>query len=1075
MSIRRSTRIQEKSYHDDEECEEGASPTAVVADEATYLSEDEEGEEDESIELGEDDEDYEESLVGSGKRKRANKPTSSKKLRVKESRLPTGAHRASKQAREKYIGLLQDFKPCFLFDVIANSGDVSIEEVANNWLDKYAENRDAAVQEFVNLLLGCCGALLKVEEHDVANNESCSDTMDEVRLQFQKQEIHEFYLLESKNHPKKARYEFLCENFMSLTSNLMTIANERGMLYDESTEGENAQKSVLIMDILTWLSAMSVSKIRCLRYVAILALYSAQDALTALIVDLENNYLVNLRRQLGMEEKKKRSNQKTMERLKRSITELQDSKTVMEALVDDLIKLSFMHRFKDVDELIRAESMIHLAKWLENYPEFFFKVSYLKYFGWLLSDSSSNVRSNVLKMLLQIVKFSNKRSRNTVGNTALRQFFERFKERLLDIAERDVEYQVRLLAVQLLSHFNAFGYLEDEEVLQISSLLFEEEKRNVSSSAKNVKFLNGVAKFFSNVEEERCERFKEQSSLVPNSQLDIEKVVEVGIFIQFLITSLTIHLTSLKEEASPDQQTEYLFQASEFLQPHFGHLMEPLCDLLTFDDTFQSLHLEQEKQSMLLLPDSEDNIAKYVVVLNGLCHGGVNASKSANKAQAVSSILPKLQGLFAKLPLYSEVILSQLLRLFELFDFEDWAEVNQEKSFSKIAATVVRCFSKAEISNAPEDTTWQIYSKVLDFCNKVNVPSVNELWKSEAANVKVLLQTYLEKNLDDLDVNSANEKIVVLYSLYINKLVLMSKVYPLECGHGFLELFFNKFINRLPEMLANLTTTTTEIVDFRLMTLIVVWALQAWFEVFDRENGPVTVSRTTLDMVKFIAEQISAVLIALRANDGESSLQRYQLENHMCETLADILTAFKMFEIKVSDKQPEWGLTIKSFYQLLIDSDVENAFNDVFLYLESLAAQQQEVSLDHFEREDVELNDIRDTSIPDPFRQLCIFVVKLKSLAKLGYMNETGHVMKRLHLNKQLFGDVYLELVDDTGFETREQRPLPPKGNGTPRHETSGELEPIEEYSGEDEDIALELPPFEPTNRAANESFSSEI
>ena len=91
--------------------------------------------------------------------------------------------------------------------------------------------------------------------------------------------------------------------------------------------------------------------------------------------------LFKLRKQLALEQKKKRPNKKTLESIESSISDAQATKTVIENNMDNIIKLCFVHRFKDVDENIRSEAIAHLAGWMENNPEYFFKVTFLKYFG----------------------------------------------------------------------------------------------------------------------------------------------------------------------------------------------------------------------------------------------------------------------------------------------------------------------------------------------------------------------------------------------------------------------------------------------------------------------------------------------------------------------------------------------------------------------------------------------------------------------------------------------------------------------------------------------------------------------
>lgn len=128
-----------------------------------------------------------------------------------------------------------------------------------------------------------------------------------------------------------------------------------------------------------------------------------QDYLTEQAVNLEKNYLAKLTRQLSLEEKKKRPNKKTVEKLESTIAETQGSKVVIEGVIDNIVKLCFVHRYKDISDSIRSEAMLHLSIWIKNYPEYFLKVTFLKYFGWLLSDNSVSVRLQVAKILPHLI------------------------------------------------------------------------------------------------------------------------------------------------------------------------------------------------------------------------------------------------------------------------------------------------------------------------------------------------------------------------------------------------------------------------------------------------------------------------------------------------------------------------------------------------------------------------------------------------------------------------------------------------------------------------------------------------
>lgn len=50
----------------------------------------------------------------------------------------------------------------------------------------------------------------------------------------------------------------------------------------------------------------------------------------------------------------------------------------------------FMHRYRDVDEFVRANCVEALGSWILEYPSMFLKDLYTKYLGWMLNDTVSH-------------------------------------------------------------------------------------------------------------------------------------------------------------------------------------------------------------------------------------------------------------------------------------------------------------------------------------------------------------------------------------------------------------------------------------------------------------------------------------------------------------------------------------------------------------------------------------------------------------------------------------------------------------------------------------------------------------
>ncbi|SCU85089.1 LAFA_0D13828g1_1 [Lachancea sp. 'fantastica'] len=1035
--VRRSTRIRDKSSRTDDAEDHEDSMGLVHMDEDVDLGSGSADSSESDEEVQETDEEYEEPAHKKRKRGSGEKTNRSGAAQgTKRTKAPKmGRDKNSKKSRLAFLERQQGFEATELFQIMAHSEDFSVEELANGWLELYSENRDKALQQFINFLLNCCGSLVQVQEHDVVSNETANDTVAEIQLQFQQQELHESHLLMSKNNQRRAKCKSLYENFLEFTHKLLELAHERGLLYENSSDSGESQPTSqsLILDLLTWLSSLSVSKVRCLRHVATLCMYSFQDYLTALSVSLENDYLVKLRRQLGMEQKKKRANPKTAEKLESTIEEIQETKSVVENCIDNIIKLSFIHRFKDVDEAIRTDSVIHLATWLETYPEYFLKVTFLKYFGWLLSDISSTVRLQVAKVILDIVKFDNKRKKHKVGSTALRQFFDRFKQRIVEIALKDVDKPVRIASIQVLTQISSLGYLEDSEVAKISSLIFNDRKIEASSVAKNAKLLASVAKFFATVQNDKLELLLESHSFPQKSKLlRPREIIEAGFFMKSLLSSFSSYLNEIDTSELAQSPSDLLFQAAEFLEPYFGGLTSSLCELLVTDASFEGFANVEDAETgekVLILPSNENSITHYVVVLSGLCHGG--SKKNSKKSETAMAAMGFLSKLFDTLPLHSSIVMQELFKIYTLPTFEEWVSAHLESDFQEITDVIVKTFDRMQISNDSHDIVRSSFADVLKFHKSLGLPQVIDGWKNQLEQVRVSFQVFLETKADGYSGEDINTLLIAAHETYLNKLVLLGKVLQLDISPELIQEYFRKIVNKIPQTLELLRHDTIKTIDFRFVTLAVTWNLQRWLEILQNATDATPFSSSPLETAFGVIRQLNTDLAALSRCDGESIRDCLNIKFKLCDVLLDSLTAIKMFELNIPSKDYEWQRAIADNYQVVIRAEMPQIFLDAFLYLEGLRAKELGVQLDRSDDENVNLNDITDDNVEDVEEELNLFAVKLKSLLTLGLLDDT-RIESRIALNKNVLGSEFESIADDSAFGANQ---LPKRQLASANHE----------------------------------------
>ncbi|KAG0666958.1 hypothetical protein C6P45_000167 [Maudiozyma exigua] len=1102
-----------RPYQSDDESPSNNSSNGIQnvrEDEDIALEDDEVFDSEESSEEDNDnvrDGDYFPTVIGERKAKakkvrqeRANKKR--KKLSYFSRTVTSAASTETREEQDQYLEMIKEFEHTELFTMLATADDISIEEITRELLDEYSNNRDEVIKNIINLLLDCCGAMTHVEDHDIHNNESASDTLSELQLSFQKQKLHEFNLLISKQRKRDAHYKPLYQNFIEFMSKLLEVADDLQLLYNEDDDKESSEDDTneggvragqLVLDLLTWFSVFSVSKIRCFRYVSTLSLYIFQDYLSTHAVSLEKDYLARLTKQLNMEKKKKRPNSKTVETLEENIEEVQNNKAIIDNILDNIVRLCFVNRFKDVDEAIRTESMHHLAIWIHNNPEYFMKVTYLKYFGWLLSDSSVNVRLEILHSLPLLIKSSHHAS--MVDNPAIRQFFERFKSRILEIAVLDSEIEVSINAINVLIEASSLDYLEDPEILTISSLIFDNEDTKVSSTSKTSRLMATVAKFLARVINQKYETFINSHKLEENiSSIKTSVIVKIGIIIRLLNSSLLYYVNNSKKyDPSTTSRSQILFQAAEFLYPFFGSQVDTICQLLSDDNEFipvyeeivnsagdnnnDEMEIDNEEQSSQisidktpLLPMDNDNVAFYVIVLSGLCEGGMNG-KSQNSNSIALAVLPHLEKLLKNLSEASTYIFLQILNIFNLFNFDRWVHAGCEKKINNINSMILKGFSGIVLMHTNiKDNTFDTFSKTIAHIKELHLKDIDNVWINEISMIKLQLEKYLtEKNVDsNIDFGEFTNTI---YSQYVNRLVLLGKQYPLEFSPELLKSFLDKFMSKLPHETELNSIEDLTMINFKLPVILVASELKKWLDIIENNNAnqknddsnnernshtsSLATVKQALSYISGIVVNMESILIEFNHITGIDELVIHNLRYTLASSLIDVLVALKCFDLQLPEEEVNWrDLLNDTITESYLNDEIYNVLLDTFLYLESSFARDQNVQLDRGCDEDVTLNGLtEDNTDQDSERELLVYTVKLMGLMKLDMLDEK--VSRRISLNKEILGPIFKSVIDDSIFHEKHSN------NGSTRNNLRGSItqlptSPVRQLSRDPSDLEVQ-------------------
>jgi cohesin complex subunit SA-1/2 len=175
-------------------------------------------------------------------------------------------------------------------------------------------------------------------------------------------------------------------------------------------------------------------------------------------------------RQAEGEQKKQKKNQSRIREIQESAQKTADFEASLKGLVQDWVDTVFVHRYRDVDPRVRTDCVAHLGEWIRIYPDHFFDANYTRYLGWVLSDTSSSTRLEVVKQLQKIYQ-------NEASVPGLSNFTERFRPRLVEMATRDAETGVRVAALDLLELLRKAGVLEPDDIDTISKLIYDTDSR----------------------------------------------------------------------------------------------------------------------------------------------------------------------------------------------------------------------------------------------------------------------------------------------------------------------------------------------------------------------------------------------------------------------------------------------------------------------------------------------------------------------------------------------------------------------------------------------------------------------
>ncbi|KAF8856215.1 STAG-domain-containing protein [Acephala macrosclerotiorum] len=422
----------------------------------------EDGENDTS-DIDEDEEDVEEEEesaaeeeVRAAKRKqpkKANKPAA-KKPKVNGTtahedgslvRLPARPKKAKRVA-------IADKDAGGLYADVYTSG-LSSKDVAGQWVSRLQDDGPAAMVELVNFLLRSAGCTIEVTRDDIDDVDNVAGRVGDLQEEYQAQNPTDYPLISKA----KSSHTFR-ESLVDFFGSLLEALHETKIVYTEKALMENLH---------AWFSSLSTSTCRPFRHTSTVAALSLMSSMCR-VANKEIETAAKHQRQLESGKKNKKHNKARLAEFQRKVDANEEQKAILEEQIQLLFSI-YLHRYRDVDPKIRLDCCEALGDWIMTLSGVFYDGQYLRYMGWMMSDSHALMRLEVIKQLQAIM--------DTLETGGMRHFIERFRPRLVEIATRDAEPDVRAPAVELMDSVRRAGMLEPDDIDVIGKLIFDSEPK----------------------------------------------------------------------------------------------------------------------------------------------------------------------------------------------------------------------------------------------------------------------------------------------------------------------------------------------------------------------------------------------------------------------------------------------------------------------------------------------------------------------------------------------------------------------------------------------------------------------
>lgn len=641
------------------------------------------------------------------------------------------------------------------------------EEVAAGWFQRYEQNNVEGMCEMVNFVLQCTGCMATVTVHDIEDVDNIPNKLSDIQDEYQDASITDYPLIS-----KLKDYAAFRPVLMDFFSAVIRTVHNSSSLYEDVALFDNIQ---------TWVDTMSSAGIRPFRHTATLISLTMSTALCQVARDLESSISMS-RRQAETESKKKKVNQARVKSMQQKMEVDENKLTTVENILKDEFDVIFVHRYRDVDPKIRVECVTAMGNWISTYRKMFLEGQYLRYLGWVLSDTVAHTRAEVVKQLKLLFK-----SPGNIG--PLRAFTDRFRPRMVEIAARDAEPGVRADIIELLDRLRDAELLEPDDIDIIGQLIFDSEPR----------VRKAVGKFFvANLEDlykVNTEAIEDEhiDSIIPKAYDGEEYLSPTRAWIKFKCLAETLRAYDGNEEenggiratsmlVAANMDSRYML-ATQAIFPHMPELQEweSLAGYLLYDHSaimssaddsdpaaaIQGIYKLSEGEEAILLEVLDYAVKLYLIQT---AESQTEGKRKGRKTQAskddvqerqeraayhLTKIIPPLLNKYGSVPEAA----SAILRLDHLLDMNLINELqNSEAAYSSLLDDINKQFmTHSDRAVLAEASVALLKAKTSEPAKEAADTKMQEMWDDTLNTLQNLLRNQNIEARGTLPINVLTE------------------------------------------------------------------------------------------------------------------------------------------------------------------------------------------------------------------------------------------------------------------------------------------------------------------------------